>query len=82
MEELHVSVLGRGFAWLDCGTHESLMEAGSFIRTIEHRQGMKVAGLEEIVINQGWLNQQHFGEQAEALKITGYSQYLQRLLQN
>lgn len=80
--ELNVSVLGRGFAWLDSGTHESLMEAGSFIRTIEHRQGMKVACLEEIAFNQGWLNRQQLGEQAEALKKTGYGQYLQRLLQS
>ncbi|MGO3713199.1 glucose-1-phosphate thymidylyltransferase RfbA [Alcaligenes aquatilis] len=80
--ELHVSVLGRGFAWLDSGTHESLMEAGSFIRTIEHRQGMKVACLEEIAFNQGWLNRQQLGDQAEALKTTSYGQYLQRLLQS
>lgn len=80
--ELNVSVLGRGFAWLDSGTHESLMEAGSFIRTIEHRQGMKVACLEEIAFNQGWLNRQQLGAQAEALKKTGYGQYLQRLLQS
>ncbi|AYN22226.1 glucose-1-phosphate thymidylyltransferase RfbA [Alcaligenes aquatilis] len=80
--ELNVSVLGRGFAWLDSGTHESLMEAGSFIRTIEHRQGMKVACLEEIAFNQGWLNRQQLGERAEALKKTGYGQYLQRLLQS
>lgn len=80
--ELNVSVLGRGFAWLDSGTHESLMEAGSFIRTIEHRQGMKVACLEEIAFNQGWLDRQQLGEQADALRKTGYGQYLQRLLQS
>ncbi|WP_341667899.1 glucose-1-phosphate thymidylyltransferase RfbA [Alcaligenes sp. SDU_A2] len=80
--ELNVSLLGRGFAWLDSGTHESLMEAGSFIRTIEHRQGMKVACLEEIAFNQGWLDRQQLGEQADALRKTGYGQYLQRLLQS
>ena len=79
--ELHVSLLGRGFAWLDSGTHESLMEAGSFIRTIEHRQGLKVACLEEIAFNQGWLSQEQLREQAHTLGKTGYGQYLLRLLQ-
>ncbi|MGZ9570664.1 glucose-1-phosphate thymidylyltransferase RfbA [Alcaligenes nematophilus] len=78
--ELHVSLLGRGFAWLDSGTHESLMEAGSFIRTIEHRQGLKVACLEEIAFNQGWLSQEQVREQAHALAKTGYGQYLLSLL--
>jgi len=80
--ELHVCMLGRGFAWLDSGTHESLMEAGSFIRTIEHRQGLKVACLEEIAFNQGWLSQDQLREQAHALGKTGYGQYLLRLLQD
>ncbi|MFC3863545.1 glucose-1-phosphate thymidylyltransferase RfbA [Alcaligenes aquatilis] len=81
LDDLHVSILGRGFAWLDSGTHESLMEAGSFIRTIEHRQGLKVACLEEIAFNQGWLSRQALTTQALALEKTGYGQYLARLLQ-
>lgn len=81
LDDLHVSILGRGFAWLDSGTHESLMEAGSFIRTIEHRQGLKVACLEEIAFNQGWLSRQTLAAQALALEKTGYGQYLARLLQ-
>lgn len=77
--ELHVSLLGRGFAWLDTGTHESLQEAGSFVRTIEHRQGLKVACLEEIAFNQGWLSCEQLHEQAQALAKTGYGQYLLKL---
>ncbi|EJC61347.1 glucose-1-phosphate thymidylyltransferase [Alcaligenes faecalis subsp. faecalis NCIB 8687] len=80
LNALHVSILGRGFAWLDSGTHESLMEAGSFIRTIEHRQGLKVACLEEIAFNQGWLPRSALQAQAQALEKTGYGQYLARLL--
>src|SRR5690606_27656339 len=68
LNALHVSILGRGFAWLDSGTHESLMEAGSFIRTIEHRQGLKVACLEEIAFNQGWLPRSALQAQAQALE--------------
>lgn len=77
--QLHVSLLGRGFAWLDTGTHESLQEAGSFVRTIEHRQGLKVACLEEIAFNQGWLSREQLHEQAQALAKTGYGQYLLKL---
>ena len=78
--DLHVSLLGRGFAWLDTGTHESLMEAGHYVQTIETRQGLKVACLEEIAYNQGWLSAEQLARQAEALSKTGYGQYLQRLL--
>ncbi|HCT9233244.1 MAG: glucose-1-phosphate thymidylyltransferase RfbA [Alcaligenes sp.] len=77
--ELHVSLLGRGFAWLDTGTHESLQEAGSFVRTIEHRQGLKVACLEEIAFNQDWLSRDQLREQGQALAKTGYGQYLLKL---
>ncbi|AYR20614.1 glucose-1-phosphate thymidylyltransferase RfbA [Alcaligenes faecalis] len=77
--ELHVSLLGRGFAWLDTGTHESLQEAGTFVRTIEHRQGLKVACLEEIAFNQGWLSREQLHKQAQALAKTGYGQYLLKL---
>ena len=78
--DLHVSLLGRGFAWLDTGTHDSLMEASHFVQTIEARQGLKVACLEETAYNQGWLSREQLSEQAEALNKTGYGQYLQRLL--
>lgn len=78
--DLHVSLLGRGFAWLDTGTHDSLMEASHFVHTIEARQGLKVACLEEIAFNQGWLSAERLALQAEALSKTGYGQYLQRLL--
>ncbi|MFV3331359.1 glucose-1-phosphate thymidylyltransferase RfbA [Pseudomonas sp. NY15437] len=78
--ELHVSLLGRGFAWLDTGTHESLMEAGHFVQTIEERQGLKVACLEEIAFQQGWLSETLLALQAERLSKTGYGRYLQQLL--
>ncbi len=78
--DLHVSLLGRGFAWLDTGTHDSLMEASHFVHTIEARQGLKVACLEEIAYRQGWLSTEQLASQAEALCKTGYGQYLQRLL--
>ena len=78
--ELNVSVMGRGFAWLDTGTHDSLMEAGQFVQTIEHRQGLKVACLEEIGYRNGWLSEEAMHRQATALAKTGYGQYLQRVL--
>jgi len=78
--ELHVSLLGRGFAWLDTGTHDSLMEASHFVQTIEARQGLKVACLEEIAYQQGWLSTERLQRQAAALGKTGYGQYLLRLL--
>ncbi|WP_137817986.1 glucose-1-phosphate thymidylyltransferase RfbA [Pseudomonas sp. 2FG] len=78
--DLHVSLLGRGFAWLDTGTHDSLMEASHYVQTIETRQGLKVACLEEIAYHQGWLSAEQLAGQAEALSKTGYGQYLMRLL--
>ena len=78
--ELNVSLLGRGFAWLDTGTHDSLMEASHFVQTIEARQGLKVACLEEIAFRQGWLDADSLRAQAATLSKTGYGQYLQRLL--
>jgi len=78
--DLNVSLLGRGFAWLDTGTHESLMDAGYFVQTVEARQGLKVACLEEIAFNQGWLSAEHLRQQAIALSKTGFGQYLQRVL--
>ena len=77
---LNVEMLGRGFAWLDTGTHESLLEASHFVHTIEQRQGLKVACLEEIALHQGWLAAAQVREQAERLKKTGYGQYLFNLL--
>ncbi len=77
---LRVEVLGRGFAWLDTGTHESLMEASQFVQTIEHRQGFKVACLEEIAFRNGWIDAPTLLAIAEPLKKTGYGQYLTELL--
>ena len=79
-QSLNVEILGRGFAWLDTGTHESLMEASQFVHTIERRQGFKIACLEEIAFNNGWLKADQLIEQAEQLKKTGYGQYLLDLL--
>lgn len=78
--DLQVELLGRGFAWLDTGTHDSLMEAGSFVQTIEKRQGLKVACLEEIGFRKGWLSRERLKQEAEQLKKTGYGQYLFGLL--
>ena len=78
--ELNVSLMGRGFAWLDTGTHDSLMEAGQFVQTIEHRQGLKVACLEEIGYRNGWLSAEALQQQAGALAKTGYGQYLKQVL--
>ena len=73
---LKVELLGRGFAWLDTGTHDSLMEAGQFIETIEKRQGLKVACLEEIAYRMKYINAQQVRKLAEPLKKNGYGQYL------
>lgn len=77
--DLNVELLGRGFAWLDTGTHESLLEAGSFVQTIEHRQGLKVACLEEIAFNSGWLSKEQLKIQGEALSKNEYGKYLLKL---
>lgn len=79
-EQLQVELLGRGFAWLDTGTHESLLEAGHFVHTIEQRQGLKVACLEEIAWNNGWITDDALRIQADKFKKTGYGQYLFNLL--
>ncbi|ARI09502.1 MULTISPECIES: glucose-1-phosphate thymidylyltransferase RfbA [Klebsiella] len=78
---LHVEKLGRGFAWLDTGTHESLLEASQFIHTIEQRQGFKVACLEEIAYRKGWLTKDEVLAQAKILSKTQYGQYLQMLVE-
>lgn len=77
--DLNVELLGRGFAWLDTGTHESLLEAGMFVQTVEHRQGLKIACLEEIGFHNGWLAREALLEQGNKLAKTGYGQYLLRL---
>lgn len=77
--DLQVSELGRGFAWLDTGTHDSLMEAGHFIQTIEHRQGLKVACLEEIAYHNGWISKEELLKRAETFIKTGYGQYLRKI---
>jgi glucose-1-phosphate thymidylyltransferase len=74
--DLNVEILGRGFAWLDTGTHDSLLEASHFVQTVEHRQGYKVACLEEIAYVQGWFTKEELLDQADKLKKTGYGQYL------
>ena len=78
---LNVELLGRGFAWLDTGTHDSLIEASQFVQTIEHRQGLKVACLEEIAFNNGWITVDELKERGEFFKKTGYGQYLLKLYQ-
>ncbi len=76
---LNVELLGRGFAWLDTGTHESLHEAASFVQTLEHVQGLKVACLEEIAFQQGWLSQQDLLRIAEPMIKNDYGKYLHKL---
>ena len=78
--QLNVNLLGRGFAWLDTGTHESLLEAAQFVETIEKRQGYKIACLEEIGYNQGWLSRQMLEQQAQELRKNSYGEYLGDLL--
>jgi glucose-1-phosphate thymidylyltransferase len=77
---LHVEIMGRGMAWLDTGTHESLLEAATFIQTIEHRQGLKIACPEEIAYRFGWITADEVARIAEPLKKNGYGQYLLRML--
>jgi glucose-1-phosphate thymidylyltransferase len=78
--ELAVEIMGRGIAWLDTGTHESLMQAAQFIQTIEQRQGLKIACPEEIAYRSDWIGAQDVARVAASLKNTGYGDYLQRLL--
>ncbi|UVL29250.1 glucose-1-phosphate thymidylyltransferase RfbA [Pseudomonas donghuensis] len=74
--DLRVERFGRGFAWLDTGTHDSLLEASQYVQTIEHRQGLKVACLEEVAFEHGWINREQLLERAQAFGKTGYGQYL------
>ncbi|MES2017076.1 MAG: glucose-1-phosphate thymidylyltransferase RfbA [Pseudomonadota bacterium] len=77
---LNVEIMGRGYAWLDTGTHESLLDASHFIATLEHRQGLKVAAPEEIAWRHKWIDDEQLASLAEPLKKNAYGQYLQRLL--
>jgi glucose-1-phosphate thymidylyltransferase len=74
--DLHVERMGRGFAWLDTGTHESLLEASHFVQTVEHRQGLKIACLEEIAYHSGWLDREAVRRRGESMSKTGYGRYL------
>ena len=78
--QLNVEIMGRGYAWLDTGTHDSLIEAAQFIQTIEHRQGFKVACPEEIAYRNGWVNAEQLEQLAQPYLKTGYGQYLMDLL--
>ena len=80
--DLHITRLGRGYAWLDTGTHESLHEASSFVHTIEHRTGVKIACPEEVAFNQGWLKAEDLLERASAMRKTGYGAYLEKLAED
>ena len=77
--DLTVDLLGRGFAWLDTGTPESLLDAGHFVQTVEQRQGLKIACLEEIAYHQGWISNQRLMQQAEKYKQTSYGEYLRKV---
>jgi glucose-1-phosphate thymidylyltransferase len=78
--QLNVEIMGRGYAWLDTGTHDSLLEAASFIATLQKRQGLQVACPEEIAFRQGWINAEQLAALADSLKKNGYGQYLLSLL--
>ncbi len=78
--ELHVEMLGRGFAWLDTGTYESLLEAAQFVETIEKRQGFKIACLEEIAYNNGWMSEQDLKDRAATMSKNSYGEYLLGLI--
>jgi glucose-1-phosphate thymidylyltransferase len=79
-QQLDVEIMGRGYAWLDTGTHDSLMEAGQFIATLEKRQGLKVACIEEIAFRQGWITAAQLEAQAQPMLKNGYGQYLMKVL--
>ncbi|MEL0208747.1 MAG: glucose-1-phosphate thymidylyltransferase RfbA, partial [Gammaproteobacteria bacterium] len=77
--DLSVELLGRGFAWLDTGTHNSLLDAGQFVQTVENRQGLKIACLEEIAYNNGWISADQVLNQANSISKTSYGKYLHNL---
>jgi len=80
--QLNVQIMQRGYAWLDTGTHDSLLEASQFIATLEHRQGLKIACPEEIAWRHGWIDNAALEDLAQPLLKNGYGQYLVRLLQD
>ena len=80
-DELRVNKMGRGFAWLDTGTHDALIEAGNFVKTIEKRQGLKIACLEEIAYNKGWISKNKLKEIIKRTGTTNYSSYLKRIIE-
>jgi len=77
--DLKLEIMGRGYAWLDTGTHDSLLEASNFVQTIEKRQGLKIACIEEIAFEKGWINKEQLVLIAEPMKSTSYGQYLLKL---
>jgi glucose-1-phosphate thymidylyltransferase len=81
-QELSVEILGRGYAWLDTGTHDSLLEAGQFIATLEKRQGLKVACPEEIAFRSGWIGAAELEALAQPMRNNGYGRYLQQVLRD
>jgi glucose-1-phosphate thymidylyltransferase len=78
--QLSVEIMGRGYAWLDTGTHDSLLEAGQFIATLEKRQGLKVACLEEIAYRSGWITAEQVQKLAQPMLKNGYGQYLLKVI--
>jgi glucose-1-phosphate thymidylyltransferase len=78
--DLHVEILGRGFSWLDTGTHDSLMEASAFVQTVQHRQGLQIACLEEIAFNKGWLTSKQLIDLAKPMIKNEYGKYLLSLV--
>ena len=80
--QLNVEIMGRGYAWLDTGTHDSLLEAGQFIATLEKRQGLKVACPEEIAYRSGWISAEDLERQAQPMLKNGYGQYLMKVLRD
>jgi glucose-1-phosphate thymidylyltransferase len=79
-QQLSVEIMGRGYAWLDTGTHDSLMEAGQFIAPLEKRQGLKVACPEEVAFRAGWISAQQLERQAQPMLKNGYGQYLMQVV--
>jgi glucose-1-phosphate thymidylyltransferase len=80
MNQLQVEIMGRGYAWLDTGTHDSLLDAAGFIATLQKRQGLMVACPEEIAYRQGWINEEQVLRLAAPLKKNTYGQYLEKML--